>query len=41
LINFSAALIWGILVGTYSSIYVAAALLLYMHPLRRMDVVKK
>jgi preprotein translocase subunit SecF len=41
LINFSAALIWGILVGTYSSIYVAAALLLYMPPLRRMDVVKK
>ncbi len=37
LINFSAALTWGILVGTYSSIYVAAALLLYMPPLRRMD----
>lgn len=34
LINFSAALTWGILVGTYSSIYVAAALLLYMPPLR-------
>ena len=41
LINFSAALTWGIFVGTYSSIYVAAALLLYMPPLRRMDVVKK
>ena len=40
LINFSAALTWGIFVGTYSSIYVAAALLLYMPPLRRMDVVK-
>jgi preprotein translocase subunit SecF len=40
LINFSAALTWGILVGTYSSIYVAAALLLYMPPLRRMDKVK-
>jgi preprotein translocase subunit SecF len=37
LINFSAALTWGILVGTYSSIYVAAALLLYMPPLRRID----
>ena len=37
LINFSAALTWGILVGTYSSIYVAAALLLYMPPLRRME----
>lgn len=34
LINFSLALTWGILVGTYSSIYVAAALLLYMPPLR-------
>ena len=40
LINFSAALTWGIFVGTYSSIYVAAALLLYMPPLRRMDVIK-
>jgi preprotein translocase SecF subunit len=37
LINFSAALTWGIVVGTYSSIYVAAALLIYMPPLRRMD----
>ena len=37
LINFSAALTWGILVGTYSSIYVAAALLLYMPPLRRIE----
>jgi preprotein translocase SecF subunit len=40
LINFSAALTWGILVGTYSSIYVAAALLLYMPPLRGI-VLKK
>jgi preprotein translocase SecF subunit len=40
LINFSAALTWGILVGTYSSIYVAAALLLYMPPLRRIESVK-
>lgn len=37
LINFSAALTWGILVGTYSSIYVAAALLIYMPPLRRIE----
>jgi preprotein translocase SecF subunit len=37
LFNFSAALTWGILVGTYSSIYVAAALLLYMPPLRRIE----
>jgi preprotein translocase subunit SecF len=36
LVNFSAALTWGILVGTYSSIYVAAALLLYMPPLKKM-----
>jgi preprotein translocase SecF subunit len=41
LINFSAALTWGILVGTYSSIYVAAALLLYMPPLKRMDAAHK
>jgi preprotein translocase subunit SecF len=40
LINFSAALTWGIVVGTYSSIYVAAALLLYMPPLRRMEAAK-
>ncbi|MGB9152830.1 MAG: protein translocase subunit SecF [Alphaproteobacteria bacterium] len=39
LINFSAALTWGIFVGTYSSIYVASALLLYMPPLRRMETV--
>jgi preprotein translocase subunit SecF len=38
LINFSLALTWGILVGTYSSIYVAASMLLYMPPLRRMDI---
>jgi preprotein translocase subunit SecF len=37
LINFAAALTWGIFVGTYSSIYVAAALLLYMPPLRRVE----
>lgn len=41
LINFSAALTWGIFVGTYSSIFVAAALLLYMPPLRRIEVAKK
>ena len=40
LINFSAALTWGILVGTYSSIYVAAALLLYMPPLRGVEKTK-
>ena len=37
LINFSAALTWGIVVGTYSSIYVAAALLLYMPSLKRIE----
>jgi len=41
LINFSLALTWGILVGTYSSIYVAAAFLLYMPALRRIDARKK
>ena len=40
LINFSAALTWGILVGTFSSIYVAAALLLYMPSLRRIESIK-
>ncbi len=35
LLNFSLALVWGIAIGTYSSIYVAAALLLYMPPLRK------
>ena len=37
LFNFAAALTWGIFVGTYSSIYVAAALLIYMPPLRRVE----
>ena len=37
LINFAAALTWGIFVGTFSSIYVAAALLIYMPPLRRVE----
>ena len=32
--GFSLAITWGIVVGTFSSIYVAAALLLYMKPLR-------
>jgi preprotein translocase subunit SecF len=41
LINFSAALTWGIFVGTYSSIYVASALMLYMPPLRKLEKVKK
>lgn len=40
LINFSAALTWGIVVGTYSSIYMAAALLLYMPPLRQIETNK-
>jgi preprotein translocase subunit SecF len=34
LYGFSLAITWGIVVGTFSSIYVAAALLLYMKPLR-------
>ena len=37
LLNFSLALSWGIIVGTYSSIYVAAALLLYLPPLRQIE----
>jgi len=35
LYNFTLALFWGILIGTFSSIYVAAALLTYMPPIRR------
>ncbi|MBI3418866.1 MAG: protein translocase subunit SecF [Proteobacteria bacterium] len=34
LFNFSVAIVWGIVVGTFSSIYVAASLLLYMKPVR-------
>jgi preprotein translocase subunit SecF len=34
LYNFSLAITWGIVVGTFSSIYVAASLLLYMKPVR-------
>lgn len=40
LFNFSVAMLWGILVGTYSSIFVAACLLLYMPPVRRMAAAK-
>ncbi|MBI1272946.1 MAG: protein translocase subunit SecF [Alphaproteobacteria bacterium] len=36
LFNLSLALTWGLLIGTYSSIYVAASLLLYMPPLRQV-----
>jgi len=35
LFNFSLAVTWGIVIGTYSSIFVAASLLLYMPPIRR------
>ncbi len=41
LFNFSIAIVWGILVGTYSSIYVAAALLLYMPSPRRIEINQK
>jgi preprotein translocase subunit SecF len=34
LFNFALAIVWGIVVGTFSSIYVAASLLLYMKPVR-------
>lgn len=36
LFNFSAALLFGIALGTYSSIYVAASLLLYLSPISGM-----
>jgi preprotein translocase subunit SecF len=35
LANFTVALTWGILIGTFSSVFVAASLLLYMKPLRK------
>lgn len=41
LLNFSLALTWGIVIGTYSSIYVASSLLLYMPPLQRLQVKKQ
>ncbi|MDH3474330.1 MAG: protein translocase subunit SecF [Rhodospirillales bacterium] len=37
LFNFSAALAFGILIGTYSSIFVAAALLLHLSPVRALE----
>ncbi|WP_119678450.1 protein translocase subunit SecF [Indioceanicola profundi] len=37
LANFTIALFWGILVGTFSSVYVAGALLLYLPQIRRGD----
>lgn len=36
LFGFSLAIFWGVVVGTFSSIYVAASLLLYMKPIRGM-----
>lgn len=40
LLNFSLALTWGIVIGTFSSIYVAAATLLYMKPLKQLQTVQ-
>lgn len=37
LLNFSLALTFGVVIGTFSSIYVAAALLLYMKPLKQLS----
>jgi preprotein translocase SecF subunit len=35
--NFSLALVWGLVVGTYSSVFVASALLLHLPSLRRAE----
>ncbi|MGF1629406.1 MAG: protein translocase subunit SecF [Kiloniellaceae bacterium] len=35
--NFSLALVWGLVVGTYSSVFIASALLLHLPPLRRAE----
>lgn len=37
LANFTVALTWGIVLGTFSSVFVAASLLLYMKPLRSIS----
>ncbi|MGY8997386.1 MAG: protein translocase subunit SecF, partial [Alphaproteobacteria bacterium] len=34
---FVMAMIWGVLVGTYSSLFIAAPFLLYVKPIRRSD----
>jgi len=38
LFNFSLAVFWGVLIGTFSSVYVAGALLLYLPAIRRAEV---
>jgi len=40
LASFTVAMVWGILIGAFSSVYVAAAVLLYLPPVRRADAVK-
>ena len=40
LANFTVAILFGIFIGTFSSIYVAASLLLYLPPLRRIEAPK-
>ena len=37
LFNFSLAVFWGVLIGTFSSVYVAGALLLYLPAIRRTE----
>ncbi len=37
LLNFSVAMAWGILIGTFSSVFVAATLLLYMPPVGQTE----
>ncbi len=39
--SFSVAMVWGILIGTYSSIFLAAPLLLYMRPPRPSEATAK
>jgi preprotein translocase subunit SecF len=39
LFGFAAAILWGIIIGTYSSIFVASCLLLYMPPLAATGIV--
>lgn len=37
LLNFTVALVWGILIGTFSSVFVAAALLLHLPAIRNAE----
>jgi preprotein translocase SecF subunit len=41
LANFTWAMTWGIFIGTFSSVYIAASILLYLPPIRRVSAEPK